>query len=152
MALWTFRREPLAKSTKKTRRAHDLHHNTPLACSPLRDGSLAIQTWKTVTDWGGTVIAQQCGSFRFTAAFLRNTTTSESLPYEVFELDPDDFVLVFFLNKTPSCSIADVRDSDPPLQTRVPNPLSIHHNSVWHPWLPCVLRLKQPHTMLEMTC
>ena len=34
MTLWTFCREPLAMSTKKTRRAHDLHHNTPLACSP----------------------------------------------------------------------------------------------------------------------
>ena len=31
---------------------------------------------------------------------------------------------------TPSCSIADFRDSPPPLQTRVPNPLSIHHISV----------------------
>ena len=42
----------------------------------------------------GTVIAQQCGSVRFTAASLRNTT-SESLPSELFELDSDVVVSTF---------------------------------------------------------
>ena len=44
----------------------------------------------------GTVIAQQCGAVRFTAAYLRNTT-SESLPSELFEFDSDVFVSAFLL-------------------------------------------------------
>ena len=44
----------------------------------------------------GTVIAQQCRSIRFTADFLRNTT-SESLPSELFELDSNVFVSAFVL-------------------------------------------------------
>ncbi len=66
----------------------------------------------------GTVIAQQCGAIRFTAAYLRNTT-SESLPTERFEFDSDAVVsALLFFYRTPSCSIADFRDADPPLQTR----------------------------------
>ena len=44
----------------------------------------------------GTVIAQQCGAIRFTAAYLRNTT-SDSLPSELFEFDSDVFVSTFLL-------------------------------------------------------
>ena len=44
----------------------------------------------------GTVLAKQCGSVTFTAAFLRNTT-SESLPSELFEFDSDVFVSAFLL-------------------------------------------------------
>ena len=44
----------------------------------------------------GTVIAQQCGSVRFTAASLRNTT-SESLPSELVELDSDVSVSALLL-------------------------------------------------------